>query len=56
MVSFLKRVLLTLIALAVLVVIENAFGWVPAAIMAGVGFLLYLLWITMRQMREEDAE
>lgn len=54
MIGLLKRILLTLIALAVLVLVERSFGMTPAMIVTGIGFLLYVLWITMRQMRDDD--
>ena len=54
MIGLLKRILLTLIGLAALVLVERSFGMTPAIIVTGIGFLLYVLWITMRQMRNED--
>lgn len=54
MAKLFQRILLTMIALAALVVVERSFGMTPAMIVTGVGFLLYVLWITLRQMREDD--
>tara|TARA_R110001606_G_scaffold304596_1_gene451898 strand:- start:300 stop:470 length:171 start_codon:yes stop_codon:yes gene_type:complete len=56
MAGLLKRILLTMMALAALVIVHESFGWVPAAIFAGAGFLLYIFWITLRQMREDDSD
>lgn len=54
MASLLKRILLTLIGLAVLVLVERSFGMTTAMVATGICFLLYVLWITIRQMRDED--
>lgn len=56
MAGLLKRILLTLIALAVLVFVHESFGTIPAVVVVGVGFLLYIFWITLRQMREDDSD
>ncbi|MDA0661939.1 MAG: hypothetical protein O3B08_03775 [Proteobacteria bacterium] len=56
MAGLLKRILLTMIALTALVLVHNAFGTIPAVVVAGIGFLLYIFWITLRQVREDDSE
>jgi maltodextrin utilization protein YvdJ len=54
MVRLLQRILLTMIALAAVVLVGQSFGTVTAMVVAGIGFLLYVLWVTLRQMRDED--
>ncbi len=56
MTGLLKRILLTLIALALLVIVEQAFGMTAALIGAGVCFLGYIFLITVRQMRDEPDD
>jgi threonine/homoserine/homoserine lactone efflux protein len=56
MMSFLRRILLTLIGLAGLVVVEQAFGMTTAIVVTGVCFLGYIAWLTLRQMAEEDDD
>jgi|ETNmetMinimDraft_20_1059909.scaffolds.fasta_scaffold658866_2 Flp pilus assembly protein TadB len=53
MASLLKNILLTAIALAVLVMVEQWFGMTAAFAGAGVCFIAYILLITLRQMRDE---
>jgi F0F1-type ATP synthase assembly protein I len=54
MVTFLKNILLTGIALAVLVIVNQWFGIVAAFVGAGICFVAYVLFITVRQMRDES--
>ncbi len=56
MTGLLKRILLTLIALALLVIVEQAFGMTAALIGAGVCFVGYIFLITVRQMRDEPDD
>ena len=56
MTKFLRRILLTMIGLAGLVVIERAFGMTIAVVVTGVGFLGYVFWLTLRQMSEEGDD
>ena len=56
MIKFLRSILLTMIGLAALVVVEQVFGMMTAIVVAGVGFLGYVLWLTLRQMAEEDDD
>lgn len=56
MAGLLKRILLTLIALVVLVIVHESFGTISAVVVVGVGFLLYIFWITLRQMRDDDSD
>jgi len=54
MMALLRRVLLTMIALLVLVIVERSFGMIVAMVAAGVCFLIYIFLLTLRQTREED--
>ena len=56
MATLLKNILLTAIALAVLVFVEQWLGITAAFIGVGVCFLAYVLLITWRQMRDETDE
>ena len=56
MVTLLKNILLTAIALAVLVIVEHWLCITAAFIGVGVCFLAYVLLITWRQMRDETDE
>ncbi len=56
MAGLLKRILLTMIALAALVMVHASFGVIPTVIVIGAGFLLYIFWITLRQMRDDDSD
>jgi len=56
MMKFLRGILLTMIGLAALVVVEQAFGMTMAVVVTGVGFLGYIAWLTVRQMAEEDDD
>ena len=56
MIKFLRGILLTMIGLAALVVVEQVFGMMTAIVVAGGGFLGYVLWLTLRQMAEEDDD
>lgn len=56
MMKFIRRILLTMIGLAGLVVAEQAFGMTFAIVVTGVGFLGYVFWLTLRQMAEEGDD
>ncbi len=56
MTKFLRGILLTMIGLAALVVVEQAFGMTAAIVGTGVGFLGYVLWLTFRQMADDDDD
>jgi threonine/homoserine/homoserine lactone efflux protein len=56
MMKILRRILLSLIGIAGLVVLEQAFGMTAAIVVAGVCFLGYIAWLTLRQMAEEDDD
>lgn len=56
MVTLLKNILLTGIALAVLVIVNQWFGIVAAFVGAGICFVAYVLFITVRQMRDEPQD
>ena len=56
MMSFLRRILLTMIGLAALVVLERAFGMTTAIIATAVCFAGYILWLTLRQIAEEGDD
>lgn len=54
--SLLKNILLTAIALGVLVMVEQWFGMTAAFVGAGICFLGYILFVTWRQMGDEEDE
>jgi len=54
--EFPRAVLLTMIGLILLVVAERVFGMMAAMVATGIGFLGYVLWLTARQMAEEDDD
>ena len=56
MVTLLKNILLTGIALAVLAMVNQWFGMVAAFVGAGICFIAYVLFITVRQMRDEPQD
>jgi len=56
MVALLKKVLLTAIALTLLVIVQRAFGTTAAFVVAGACFLVYILAITVAQMRAEEED
>ncbi|MBT5108476.1 MAG: hypothetical protein HOM25_07330 [Rhodospirillaceae bacterium] len=57
MMDLLKRVLLTGVALALLIVAERAFGIVAAFVLAGVGFVAYIAYVSLRETAaDSDTE
>jgi F0F1-type ATP synthase assembly protein I len=56
MIILLKNILLTGIALVVLVMVNQWFGMVAAFVGAGVCFVAYVVFITVRQMRDEPQD
>ncbi|PPR21277.1 MAG: hypothetical protein CFH40_01666 [Alphaproteobacteria bacterium MarineAlpha10_Bin3] len=56
MMNFLRRILLTMVGLAALVVLEQAFGMTTAIVATAVCFVGYVLWLTLRQIAEEGDD
>ncbi len=56
MMDLLKRVLLTGVALALLIVAERAFGMVAAFVTAGVGFVAYIAYVSLRDTVADSEE
>jgi hypothetical protein len=56
MMGFLRRIVLTMIGLAALVVLEQAFGMTTAIVATAVCFVGYVVWLTLRQIAEEGDD
>lgn len=56
MMDLLKRIVLTGIALALLIVAERAFGMVAAFVAAGVLFVAYIAFISFRETASEESD
>ena len=56
MMDLLKRIVLTGIALALLIVAERAFGMVAAFVAAGVLFVAYIAFISFRETVSEESD
>ncbi len=56
MLDLLKRVVLTGAALALLIVAERAFGMAAAFVAAGVGFVAYIAYVSLRETAADSGD